>query len=123
MNRIALGLLLLSLPAFAQHTAPGQDAQPVPPHPHHHWTIDLASALVPWCRSEAEARYVALGMTPYQWRARYHDKGNALFVDGRLRVDGDDIDVRCRIARGAREEYAVIEIDDPRMQALGQRGP
>lgn len=76
-----------------------------------------ASELVPWCRQEAEARYIGLGMTPYQWAASYRDRGNVLYVEGRLRVHSDDVTVRCRVARGARERYAVIEIDDPTLQA------
>ena len=79
-------------------------------------TIDEASQLVPWCKSEAEARYVAKNITPYQWTASYHDRDNVLYVDGSLRVHDNDVTVRCRIARGAREEYATIEIDDPTLK-------
>ena len=78
--------------------------------------INQASQLVPWCKSEAESRYVAKGITPYQWAASYHDRSNVLYVDGRLRVHGDDVTVRCRIARGAREQYGTIEIDDPTLK-------
>ena len=78
--------------------------------------ISQASELEPWCKSEVEARYVAMNITPYQWAASYHDSSNILYVDGRLRVHGDDITVRCRIARGAREEYGTIEIDDPALR-------
>ena len=75
--------------------------------------INQASELVSWCKDETEARYVAKGLTPYQWAASHHEKSNVLHVDGRLRVHNEDVAVRCRIARGAREKYAVIEIDDP----------
>jgi hypothetical protein len=75
----------------------------------HERTITLASQLAPWCRAEAEARVVAEGGTPYQWASSYHERGNVLHVEGTLRVDGEDIGVRCRIARGAREFYASIE--------------
>ena len=78
-----------------------------------HRVISQASELVPWCKAEAQARYVAKNITPYQWTASYHDSGNMLYVDGKLRVHGDDVVVRCRIASGAREEYGSIEIDDP----------
>jgi len=83
------------------------------PAPAHERLITQASELVPWCKAEAEARYVARNVTPYQWTASYHDAGTMLYVDGKLRVHGDDIVVRCRLASGAREEYATIEIDDP----------
>ena len=75
--------------------------------------INKASQLASWCKDEAEARYIAKGITPYQWTASHHDESNVLYVDGRLRVHSDDVTVRCRIARGAREQYGVIEIDDP----------
>lgn len=70
-----------------------------------------ASELLPWCRAEAEAHYIGKGVTPYQWTGRYYDRSNVLYVEGRLRADGKDVEVRCRVARDARERYAVIEID------------
>ena len=79
---------------------------------HEHRVISQASDLVPWCKAEAEARYIAKNVTPYNWTASYHDNSNVLYVDGKLRVHGDDVTVRCRIASGAREEYGTIEIDD-----------
>ena len=86
-------------------------AAPLAAHEHER-TIAQASDLVQWCRSEAEARYVAKGLQTYQWTSSYHDSGNLLAVDGKLRVHGDDVAVHCRVARGAREEYASIEIED-----------
>ena len=77
--------------------------------------FNQASELVPWCKSEAEARYIARGITPFQWTARYYDRSNVLFVEGKLRADGEDVPVNCRVARGARERYATVEIDDPRL--------
>jgi hypothetical protein len=80
---------------------------------YHDRIINQASELVPWCRAEAEYRYIAKNITPYQWTASYHDDSNVLYVDGKLRVHGDDVAIRCRIARGAPVQYAIIEIDDP----------
>lgn len=85
---------------------------PVMAHDHTR-TIDQASDLVPWCKSEAEARYVAKNIPTYQWTASYYERGNVFYVDGHLRVHDNDVAVSCRIARGAREEYATIEIADP----------
>lgn len=76
--------------------------------------INQASELVPWCRQEAEARFVGRGERTYQWSASYSDRGNTLSVEGRLRVEGRDVTVNCRIARGARERYATIDIQDPK---------
>ena len=76
---------------------------------HHDRVIASASLLAPWCRTEAEARIVAQGGTPYQWTASYRDRGKVLEVDGKLRVDGRDVAVRCRVARGAQERFATIE--------------
>ena len=95
----------LLLAAFLPFAASAHDPQ--------HRVIYQASDLVSWCRDEATARYVARNITPYNWTASYHDRSNILYVDGRLRVHDSDVDVRCRLASGARLEYAVIEIDDP----------
>jgi len=99
-----LAFLVGSITAMAAASAFAHDTDRV---------FNQASELVPWCKSEAEARYIARNITPYQWAASYHERSNVLYVDGRLRVHGDDIAVRCRIARDAREQYGVIEIDDP----------
>ena len=76
-------------------------------------TVGAASELVAWCRAEAEARYAAKGVSTYQWTSSYHDRGNPLFVDGKLRANGNDVPVHCRIARGAQLRYASIQIEDP----------
>ncbi len=101
MRAIAPLLFLLALPVSA-HGDGDIDEERV---------ISLASQLAPWCRDEAEAIVIGRGGTPYQWTASYRDRGDRLQVDGRLRVDGEDVAVRCRIARGARERYASIEFD------------
>ena len=80
-----------------------------PPSPATERSFRLASELAAWCREEAEAAVVARGQTPYQWRASHHERGNTLHVEGKLRVDGEDLAVACRVARGARERYAVLE--------------
>ncbi|UWX03999.1 hypothetical protein H1235_17425 [Pseudoxanthomonas sp. NC8] len=87
---------------------------PVAAHDEDEREIHRASELVPWCREEAEARYAARGEGTYQWSASYSDRGNTLSVEGRLRVEGRDVKVQCRIARGARERHASIEISDPK---------
>jgi hypothetical protein len=103
--RHALALLALSLasPLMAHDETTVHD---------HELVITRASQLVPWCRAEAEAYFVGQGASVYQWTASYRDSGNTLHVDGKLRVDGKDVTVGCRIARGARERYATIEIHD-----------
>ena len=100
-----MSLLALLLAA----AAPAAPSAPVVEDIHHERVIASASTLVPWCRAEAEARVVAGGGTPYQWTASWRDRGNVLEVDGRLRVDGEPVAVRCRIARGARDRYATLE--------------
>ena len=77
--------------------------------------INEASELAKWCKAEAEARYVAKNIPTFQWTASHYSKGNALYAEGRLRVHGDDVVVKCRIARGAREEYGIVEIADPEL--------
>lgn len=100
MKPVALLLLLTAIPASAHD-------------PHRDRIIGSASELREWCRAEAEMRYAAKGIPTYQWTASYHEKGNTLYVNGKLRANGNDVEVRCRIARDVRAEYASIEIDDP----------
>jgi hypothetical protein len=104
MKPFALALLAAALPAAAHDTSASHDDLT-----HQERTISAASQLAPWCRAEAEAIVIARGGTPYQWTASYHDRGKLLHVEGRLRVDGEDVSVQCRIARGARESHATIE--------------
>ncbi|MCR6625496.1 hypothetical protein [Pseudoxanthomonas japonensis] len=79
-------------------------------------TINSANDLVGWCRAEAEARYAARRMPTYQWTSSQVDRGNTLFVEGKLRADGQDVVVRCSVTRGAQLRYASIQIDDPRVR-------
>jgi len=72
-----------------------------------------ASDLVGYCRSEAEAYYVGKGHEIYQWAASHKSRGNVLYVDGRLRVDHDDIQVACRLPKGARLTYMTLEVSQP----------
>jgi hypothetical protein len=109
MKRVAVGLAVAALLVIAGSAPPASGDH----ESHHNRIINQASELVPWCRSEAETRYIAKNITPYQWTASYHDDSNVLYVDGKLRVHGDDVAVRCHIARGARVQYAIIEVDDP----------
>ncbi|WP_407353291.1 hypothetical protein [Luteimonas sp. R10] len=81
--------------------------------PHHHeLEFSQASELLPWCEAEARAHFVGKGVTTYQWTGRYYDKGNVLFVEGKLRANGNDVPVACRVARGGRERYAIVEINE-----------
>ncbi|WP_457005719.1 hypothetical protein [Luteimonas sp. A501] len=82
-------------------------------HHHHELEFHQASELLPWCEAEARAHFVGKGATPYQWTGRYYDKGNVLFVEGKIRANGNDVPVACRVARGGRERYVVIEIAEP----------
>ena len=107
MKNSAILLTLASMTALAHQHDDGSG-------PHEH-VINQASELLVWCKAEAQARYVAKNITPYQWTASHYEDGNALRIEGKLRVHGDDVAVRCRIARGAREQHATIEIDDPEL--------
>ncbi len=100
---LAIALWAIPLSSFAQYRPDIRD--PI--------IINQASELVPWCKSEAEAVFIGLGYMPFQWTASYHDYSNHLYVDGRLRVHGEDIDVKCTITRGARVQYINVSIDDP----------
>lgn len=104
-----MSLLLTALFALSPGSATAQESAYLDR------TVHAAGDLVGWCRSEAEARYAARGMSTYQWTASHVERGNTLHVEGRLRAEGQDIEVRCRIARGAQLRYASIDIVDPRL--------
>jgi hypothetical protein len=108
MSRLAaLGLLaVLPFAAAAQTEPPVVD-------PAHHPELRVynsASQLVTWCRDEAQARAIAQGHRTYQWTASHSESGNTLNVAGRLHVEGGDFTVTCRVARGARQEFASIDM-------------
>ena len=75
--------------------------------------FNTASELQPWCRREAEAHFVGQGIETYQWTSSHSSSGNVLRVSGKLRAGGKDVAVTCRVARGARERYASIDIQSP----------
>lgn len=79
---------------------------------HHEIEFLQASELLPWCQMEAQAYFAGKGIPTYQWTARYYESGNVLFVEGRIRVNGNDVPVNCRVAKGARERYVIVEVDD-----------
>ncbi len=94
-----LAALLISLPAAAQQIREELE-------------FHSAGELLHWCEAEARAHFVGLGFTTYQWTGRYWDNGNTLMAEGKIRANGNDVPVACRVARGARERYAVIEISE-----------
>jgi hypothetical protein len=75
--------------------------------------IHQASELVAPCREEAAAYFVGKGKTVYQWAASHKSRGNVLHVEGRLRVEGDDVQVLCKLPTGARLTYMTLEVDKP----------
>ena len=68
------------------------------------------SELMPYCQKEAAAQLGAKGVPTYQWSARHHMQGNLMVVEGQIKTDKGNVPVTCRVARGARERYAVVEI-------------
>lgn len=80
-----------------------------------------ASELVDYCRVEAEAYFVGQGYAIYQWAASHKSNGNTLLVNGRLHVGHEDVEVKCRVPRGARLTYMTLEVAEP-TQAPDLRG-
>ncbi len=62
--------------------------------------------------STYETHYLAQGASIYNWTASYHDRGDGLYVDGRLRANGNTVSVHCSAARGAHERDLVMRIDE-----------
>ena len=63
-----------------------------------------------WCEQESQAHLVGQGKTPMNWTARHYEKGNTLIVEGHWRIDGETVDIECRVARGARAEFASMAL-------------
>ena len=63
-----------------------------------------------WCRMASEAHFVGRGQTPYNWVASHVERGNALRVDGRWRVEGRERVITCRAPRGAQQRFATMDI-------------
>lgn len=95
-----LPLLVASLAFASSSTAIEDDKAP----------ILNASDLRDWCRAETEAYFIGQGVTPYNWTASWWDEVDMLHVQGEWRIGRGSVSVKCRIARGARAEYASYEI-------------
>ena len=80
-------------------------------HGEHEITFNSASQLLSWCEQEVRAYYAGQGIDTYQWKGRYFDSGNTLHAEGKIRANGNDVPVKCMVARNARERYAVINVD------------
>ena len=72
--------------------------------------VNNASELLEWCKAETENYFVTKGMTPSNWSASWREQGNTLLVNGRWRIELEDVPVVCHIVRGAKRKYAVYEI-------------
>ena len=94
---VVFGLLLFCGPAIAH-----DDEAP----------IQTASELRDWCQHETGAFFVGKGQTPHNWRASYIERGNAFHVAGKWRVDSNDVEVECSVARGAQRRYANFQIHE-----------
>ena len=102
--RFVLGLAFLSFaPQLAAQAYPREEIE-----------FHLGSELLSWCRSEAEAHFAGKGVATWQWSGRHYEKGNVLVVEGSIRAGDKDVAVNCRVAKGARERHATVEVYDER---------
>jgi hypothetical protein len=81
--------------------------------PHEDMPINSGSELRDWCKRESEATFIGKGIAPSNWSASYWDQGNVLMVKGTWRINGSDVTVECRVARGAEARYATMSIQEP----------
>ena len=93
----ALLLLVFAAPALAH-----EDADDL--------ILATGSDLRDWCKQESEAHLIGQGKTPVNWTARHLEKANTLIVEGQWRVGAEDVAVECRVARGARAEFASMKL-------------
>lgn len=83
----------------------------LPPTPHpEEQVFERASQLVPWCRQEVEAYFVAKGEETYQITTSHKSVGRMLIVEGTIRAGGRYVPFTCRVGQGGRERYAVVEV-------------
>lgn len=101
--RIAIGVLLIGL-SGAGFASEGQT------YARDEIVFNTGSALLSWCEDEARAHFVGMGVDAYQWTGRHYVSGDTLHAEGKVRADGKEVPVTCRVAKGARERYAFIEI-------------
>lgn len=72
--------------------------------------INNTKELKDWCKKESENYFVSKEKTPYNWTASWRTKGNMLIVEGKWRVNREDIVVKCKIAKGAERKFAIYEL-------------
>lgn len=70
--------------------------------------INSASELRDWCKAESEASLIGKGIRPANWTASFWSEGNTLIAKGQWRIDASEVNVECRVARGAQRRYASI---------------
>ncbi|WP_372469976.1 hypothetical protein ABQY74_019345 [Xanthomonas sp. WHRI 7064] len=108
MYRRLLYSLVVAMTGVISAQAVAQNVVQYTPEP----LLMNGSDLVPVCRRAAETHYLAQGASIYNWTASYHDRGDGLYVDGRLRANGNTVSVHCSAARGAHERDLVMRIDE-----------
>ena len=72
--------------------------------------LNTSTDLRDWCQRETEAQLIGQQLTPSNWTARHYEKGNTLVVEGHWRIDGESVDVECRVARGAQARFASAKL-------------
>ncbi|MFO1464989.1 MAG: hypothetical protein U1F35_00865 [Steroidobacteraceae bacterium] len=70
--------------------------------------INSGSELRDWCKAESEASLIGKGIRPANWTASFWSEGNTLIAKGQWRIDASEVNVECRVARGAQRRYASI---------------
>lgn len=72
--------------------------------------LATGSDLLAWCKDESAAHLIGQGQTPANWTATHYEKVNTLIVEGKWSVDGVRVEVECRVARGARAQFAWMKM-------------
>lgn len=72
--------------------------------------IESSRALIEWCKAESQAYFSAKGLQTYNWTASWWDDANSFYVKGSWLVDKEYINVECRIAKGSKQKYAIMNI-------------
>ncbi len=72
--------------------------------------VTRGAELSAWCKDTAYQYFLQSTDEIYNWRHTTLRKGNLFRVEGRWRVDGDDVEVECTIRAGAEQRFATFRV-------------
>lgn len=87
--------LALSLPAIAHN-------EDMP--------VTRGSELATWCKDTSYQHFLLSSDKIFNWRSTTLRKGNTFHIEGKWKVDGNDVAVECAIRAGAEQRFATFRV-------------